>query len=945
MLLAPLCSVVCENSCASWQRAGWFLLCCSLPLCLSAATSPPLPSPLYVATLDGRLTALDASGIPRWSFASGPPLLASAAAAGLPPVFPGSDGQLYSLSASAGQGVRRLAVSAQALVAASPAATHDGGLVLGERRSSAFVLDGASGALLRSFGLNGEESEAEALALWGERKADAGVLFLGRVDYTVRSVEAVTGAERWNVSFSELRLLSPPSSASEPAALRSLAPVFDHVQLPPNWEKALASPPVSLFRTTAGGAVAPLALSPPSPAAVTARRPGMTEAAGGEHILVGAHASGLFALPPPSGPSPGLGGEGLAALPAAESGALALRGSTGEWEARLLPLPLSSDFGLDFDWLPSLPPPDAPAPPPTPQPGSHPRRASRGTEAASATAAAAGTALLARRLARPPPPKPPRRRRRGRGKADPPDLSCLPDPAAAAEPLLPAPPATPSPLRVGRLTVGPAILGLGSCGTVVFEGSLDGRPVAVKRLLSHFHGLAKKELAALIRADAHHGVLRCFALEEDDNFVYVALERCACTLAHLLEPSIGAEQQPGQPMAALVVPSVQPFTPDGRPSPALWCIMRDLAAGLAALHSQGVIHRDMKPQNVLLTPQGRAKLSDFGVSRSLEPGEASVFDATGGGGTSGWRAPEALAGGRQGRGVDVWALGCLLFYCLTGGAHPFGERHARDGAVSAGAPAELARLGGMPEAQDLLARLSSSALDGAELLLVCRRRCCGRTLGSGPPPPRCWRTPSGGPRRPSWASWWTCLTGWSWRTGSRRAQRCGSLSVALGGCRLDSTRIQSQVALAKAGDRTGACWPSWRRSPPARWASPGTPSCTRGSPTTWAATAGAPFCSAAPHPSLRPRCQVQPVQRARPAARGAQQARALARAASRRARRAGPAAHSLLGLFLRPLSGLAALHAPLRGTALCVGAAAGALLPQGRRRRGGAVVLRAAAAG
>jgi hypothetical protein len=45
---------------------------------------------------------------------------------------------------------------------------------------------------------------------------------------------------------------------------------------------------------------------------------------------------------------------------------------------------------------------------------------------------------------------------------------------------------------VGRLQVGPAVLGYGSDGTVVFEGLLEGRPVAVKRLLAHFHELAKK---------------------------------------------------------------------------------------------------------------------------------------------------------------------------------------------------------------------------------------------------------------------------------------------------------------------------------------------------------------------------------------------------------------------------------------------------------------------
>jgi serine/threonine-protein kinase/endoribonuclease IRE1 len=153
------------------------------------------------------------------------------------------------------------------------------------------------------------------------------------------------------------------------------------------------------------------------------------------------------------------------------------------------------------------------------------------------------------------------------------------------------------------------------------------------------------------------------------------------------------------------------FEPDGCPSAANWALMRDIGAGLAALHADGVIHRDLKPHNVLLTPGGRAKLSDLGLSRALSPGEASSHagDSAGpgaGAGTAGWRAPERLQpGDRQGRAVDTWALGCLLHYCLTGGGHPWGAaRLHRDAAVARGAPADLSRLAAMPEARHLLVR-------------------------------------------------------------------------------------------------------------------------------------------------------------------------------------------------------------------------------------------------
>ncbi|EFJ40840.1 hypothetical protein VOLCADRAFT_107956 [Volvox carteri f. nagariensis] len=195
-------------------------------------------------------------------------------------------------------------------------------------------------------------------------------------------------------------------------------------------------------------------------------------------------------------------------------------------------------------------------------------------------------------------------------------------------------------LAIGRLVVGPGILGYGSAGTVVYEGVLDGRPVAVKRLLRQFTELARKEIEVLILSDEHPNVVRCFALEEDREFVYLALEKCRC-LSTLL----------------------------------------DVCRGLAALHERGIVHRDLKPHNVLLTESGqRAKLSDMGLSKQLVPEQSSFESHHGPGGSSGWQAPEQLIardGGaaRQTRSMDVFSLGCILYYCMTGGRHPFGDNH------------------------------------------------------------------------------------------------------------------------------------------------------------------------------------------------------------------------------------------------------------------------------
>lgn len=62
---------------------------------------------------------------------------------------------------------------------------------------------------------------------------------------------------------------------------------------------------------------------------------------------------------------------------------------------------------------------------------------------------------------------------------------------------------------------------------------------------------------------------------------------------------------------------------------------------LQALHSKGIVHRDIKPQNVLLTDSNRAKVSDMGLSKTIAP-HISSFDSLGASGSSGWQAPEQI---------------------------------------------------------------------------------------------------------------------------------------------------------------------------------------------------------------------------------------------------------------------------------------------------------------
>ena len=91
-------------------------------------------------------------------------------------------------------------------------------------------------------------------------------------------------------------------------------------------------------------------------------------------------------------------------------------------------------------------------------------------------------------------------------------------------------------------------------------------------------------------------------------------------------------------------------------------IARQLCAGLAAAHEEGILHRDFKPANVMIDGRGRAKITDFGLA-SLADGLAGPEV---GAGTPGYMAPEQAAGREVSARSDVYALGLVLYEIFTG---------------------------------------------------------------------------------------------------------------------------------------------------------------------------------------------------------------------------------------------------------------------------------------
>lgn len=271
-----------------------------------------------------------------------------------------------------------------------------------------------------------------------------------------------------------------------------------------------------------------------------------------------------------------------------------------------------------------------------------------------------------------------------------------------------------SSIQPSSLTVSETVLGYGSHGTVVLKGEFESREVAVKRMLLEFYDVASHEVSLLQESDDHPNVIRYYCKQQSERFLYIALELCPGTLEDLIEKP----QDNGLAQLADLVTSKQ--------------IMYQIGSGVQHLHSLKIVHRDLKPQNILVAPLKilpgkknkngpvRMLISDFGLCKRLE-GEQSSFRTTTAqaAGTSGWRAPEllvddpldklytirerkensneapsssatkngsssepividSLSNRRATRAIDIFSLGCVFYYILSNGQHPFGDKIMRE---------------------------------------------------------------------------------------------------------------------------------------------------------------------------------------------------------------------------------------------------------------------------
>lgn len=186
--------------------------------------------------------------------------------------------------------------------------------------------------------------------------------------------------------------------------------------------------------------------------------------------------------------------------------------------------------------------------------------------------------------------------------------------------------------------------------------------------------------------------------------MYIALELCPASLADIIEKPTSYSD------------IVKVFEPKRG--------LLQITAGLRHLHMLKIVHRDIKPQNILISRpkngQHRMLISDFGLCKKLDVDQTSFVPTLHGAmaaGTFGWRAPEILRGdvkldeqtldpddlssrgstasarsssstsakpARLTKSVDIFALGCLFYYTVTGGGHPFGDRFEREANIMKG---------------------------------------------------------------------------------------------------------------------------------------------------------------------------------------------------------------------------------------------------------------------
>lgn len=185
-----------------------------------------------------------------------------------------------------------------------------------------------------------------------------------------------------------------------------------------------------------------------------------------------------------------------------------------------------------------------------------------------------------------------------------------------------------------------SLVGSGGMGAVYRGDDLKlGQPIAMKflRRTSAARERMLYDEVRIGRQVSHPNICRLYDITEVDGQIFITMEFVD-----------------GEDLASLLR-RIERLPHDKATS-----VARELCAGLAAAHEMGVIHRDLKPGNVMLDGRGRARITDFGLAIAESDREQAAA------GTPAYMAPEQLIGGRATVQSDIYALGLVLYELFTG---------------------------------------------------------------------------------------------------------------------------------------------------------------------------------------------------------------------------------------------------------------------------------------
>ncbi len=186
-------------------------------------------------------------------------------------------------------------------------------------------------------------------------------------------------------------------------------------------------------------------------------------------------------------------------------------------------------------------------------------------------------------------------------------------------------------------------LGRGAMGAVwLATDEVLGRSVALKQLvaLDGVSDAAVEREAQLAARLVHPNVVAVFDLVRDDDKPWLVMEYVeGKTLAHMVRDDGPSDVED----AARLIGQI--------------------ASALRAAHAAGIVHRDVKPANIVVGRAGRAKLTDFGIARGVDSQTTQTGQVTG---SPAYLAPEIATGGRATPASDMWSLGATLFQALAG---------------------------------------------------------------------------------------------------------------------------------------------------------------------------------------------------------------------------------------------------------------------------------------